>query len=167
MQYPHWTGSRNTRGLPICMFDIGHLNNEVIASYKNDRDKAVSSNTKNELSAAQKAFAIHDGLIRFILPLCSSVRDRPEPDSPILSAVYLVDVSAFSLKQAWDLRTYAQDISKLLALSYPEVVDTVFVSGSLSLPTQNLISETGAERAVLFRANLEYPEKVGRSADGH
>jgi hypothetical protein len=45
-----------------------------------------------------------------------------------MSAVYLVDVSSFGLKQAWDLRTYAQDISKLLAMSYPEVVDTVFVS---------------------------------------
>jgi hypothetical protein len=48
-----------------------------------------------------------------------------------MSAVYLVDVAAFGLKQAWDLRSYAQDISKLLAMSYPEVVDTVFVSRTL------------------------------------
>jgi hypothetical protein len=55
------------------------------------------------------------------------MQDRPNPETPISSAVYLVDVASFGIKQALDVRSYAQDISKLLAISFPEVVDTVFV----------------------------------------
>jgi hypothetical protein len=55
-------------------------------------------------------------------------QDRPDELSPIDSAVYLVDVSKISLKQAWSLRSYAQDISQLLATCYPEVIDRVYVS---------------------------------------
>jgi hypothetical protein len=65
--------------------------------------------------------------VRFILPLCSAVRDRPNPDIPVLSGVYLVDASSFGVKQAWDVRGYAEEISQLLGMSFPEVVDTVFV----------------------------------------
>lgn len=81
-----------------------------------------------EPSQAQRAFAIHDTLVRFILPLCTAMRDRPEPEKPISAAVIIVDVATFGLKQAWNVRTYAQNVSKILATNYPEVLDTVFVS---------------------------------------
>lgn len=57
------------------------------------------------------------------------MRDQPEPvEVPLTSAVYLVDIVSFTFKQAWNVRAYAQDISKLLATCYPEVVARVYVS---------------------------------------
>lgn len=82
----------------------------------------------SELSAAQRAVVFHDTLLRFILPLCSTMGDRPHPERAITNAVYLVDVASLSLKQAWGLRSYAQDISNLLATTFPEVIETIFVS---------------------------------------
>jgi hypothetical protein len=60
--------------------------------------------------------------------MCSAMSDRPEPDRAVSSAVYLVDIASFTFRQAWNVKGYAQDISKLLATCYPEVVDTVYVS---------------------------------------
>jgi tRNA G46 methylase TrmB len=56
------------------------------------------------------------------------MKDRPEPHKPVMSAVFLVDIASFSFKQAWNVRGYAQDISKLLATCYPETVKKVYVS---------------------------------------
>ena len=78
----------------------------------------------------QRACVVHDGLTRFVLPLCSAMPDRPNPTVPVTSAVYLADISELGLRQGWDLRSYAQDISKLLALCYPELIDRVFVRRS-------------------------------------
>jgi hypothetical protein len=51
-----------------------------------------------------------------------------EEKVPVTSCLYLVDISALSLKQAWSLREYIQDTSSILANNYPEVIDKVFVS---------------------------------------
>ena len=70
-----------------------------------------------------------------MLPLCSAASiHKGGPDGaapevvPVTSAVYLVDIASFTFKQAWNVRAYAQDISKLLATCYPEVVARVYVS---------------------------------------
>jgi hypothetical protein len=47
--------------------------------------------------------------------------------------VYLVDVAALTVKQAWAVRNYAQDISRLLATCYPEVVERVYVLNASSV----------------------------------
>jgi hypothetical protein len=116
------------------MFDIANLDSKAMTGYKKSRNLGPASNEGVngarilEFNAAQKALVFHGSLTRFILPLCSMMHDRLEPDEPISSAVYLVDVATFGIKQGWDLRTYAQDISKLLATCFPEVIETVFVS---------------------------------------
>ena len=127
------------------MFDIAALNHTRMAAYKKMRattttvpassaektntSAAASATASSNLNSTQGAVAFHDTLTRFILPLCSAMSDRENKRTvPVSSAVYLVDVSSFGLKQALELRNYAQDISKLLATCYPEVVDTVFVS---------------------------------------
>lgn len=73
-----------------------------------------------------------DYLTRFVLPMCSGLHGRPNSASPVTSAVYLVDVGTLTLKQGWGLRSYAQDVSKLLATCYPEVVERVYVSMRLT-----------------------------------
>ncbi|RKU46288.1 hypothetical protein DL546_007392 [Coniochaeta pulveracea] len=74
-----------------------------------------------------RATAALDYVTRFVLPLCSAMSDRPNPSEPVTSAVFLVDIASFSFKQAWNVRGYAQDISRLLATCYPETVDRVYV----------------------------------------
>ena len=93
---------------------------------------ADSTTPTTEPNRAQRAFAFHDTLVRFILPLCTAMRDRPEPEKPISAAVIVVDVSSFGLKQAWNVRNYAQNISKILATSCPEVLNSVYVRGRSS-----------------------------------
>ncbi|KAK4164714.1 CRAL-TRIO domain-containing protein [Cladorrhinum sp. PSN259] len=113
--YPHWSGRRDKRGLPVCIFDIAHLDADALASYGKQR-ATVDGTTR-------QAIVFHDYLTRFVLPLCSAMK----PGEPVTSAVYLVDIGSFTLKQAWSVRGYAQDISKLLATCYPEVIDRVYV----------------------------------------
>lgn len=36
-QYPHWSGRRDKRGLPICIFDIASLDTVTTTSYGKDR----------------------------------------------------------------------------------------------------------------------------------
>lgn len=73
--------------------------------------------------------AIHfDSLTRFVLPLCTAMSDRPDPTIPVTKSIYIVDASAISLKQAWDLRDFARDISWILSTCYPETIDRIIVS---------------------------------------
>lgn len=73
--------------------------------------------------------AIHfDSLTRFVLPLCTAMGDRPDPTIPVTKSIYIVDASAISLKQAWDLQDFARDISWILSTCYPETIDRIIVS---------------------------------------
>ena len=76
----------------------------------------------------QLASVFHDGLTRFVLPLCTMMTDRPDLSGPITSSVYLVDASRLGLKQGWALKTFAQEISWLLSTCYPETITRVYVS---------------------------------------
>ena len=123
LKYPHWSGRRDKRGLPICLFDITKLDSTTMAEYQAARTATTSLSS----SALIRALVFHECLTRFILPLCSAIVERPEPAKPITSCLYLVDVSGFSLRQAWNLKNYTYDISKLLANNYPEMIDRVLV----------------------------------------
>lgn len=74
-----------------------------------------------------RAITSLDYLTRFVFPLCSAMVDRPGPDQPVSRGVYLVDITYISLRQAWNLRGYAQSITGLLATCYPEVVDKIYL----------------------------------------
>lgn len=103
-------------------------------------DKSGSTKTGNPvLKATQQAVAFHDTLTRFILPLCSAIRDRPDPDTPVSSAVYLVDAASVGWKEAYTLRHYGQDSSTLLSTSFPEVLKTVYVSVDGRIPLLDMV----------------------------
>lgn len=118
-QYPHWCGRRDKRGFPIFMLDVAYLDRAALT----DHEKTRSADP----NASQLACVVHDSLTRFVLPLCSAMRDRPNPTAPITGGVYIIDISEFRLKQSWSLKTYAQETSQLLSINYPEVIDRVFV----------------------------------------
>ncbi|KAF7586322.1 hypothetical protein BBP40_009069 [Aspergillus hancockii] len=129
--YPHWTGRRDKRGLPILMFDMAHYTSEALAHWRKTRDIPCCPDPTIETTEgpnmAQRVTVHYDNLTRFVLPLCTAMRDRPNPTVPISNVVYIVDASAISLKQGWNLREFAQEISSLLVTCYPETIERIFV----------------------------------------
>ncbi|KAJ5519707.1 hypothetical protein N7463_000160 [Penicillium fimorum] len=136
--YPHWTGRRDKKGLPICMLDVGRLDKDALARWETTRKRSrwiYSQSGKVEPpnpDMLQLASVFYDSLIRFILPLCSMMTDRPNPLVPVTNAIYVVDASNLGLKQAWDLRFFAQEISWLLSTCYPEIIRRIFVCNAPS-----------------------------------
>lgn len=95
-----------------------------------------------------RLFALYENLTRFVMPLCSAVPGRPNPETPVDQSNNIVDISRVGLKQFWNLRSHMQDASQLATAHYPETLDRIFVS-SLSLPT----ATTAAVRDEWFADN--------------
>ncbi|KAL4863210.1 hypothetical protein BDV12DRAFT_30614 [Aspergillus spectabilis] len=115
--YPHWTGRCDREGRPILMIDIAALDKEAVAHWRATRD--IPSETPN---MAQRALVHFDGITRFVLPLCTAVRGHV-----VTNCAYVVDASTLSLRQAWDLREFARDISWLVATCYPETIHRAYI----------------------------------------
>lgn len=75
-----------------------------------------------------RLFALYENLTRFVMPLCSAVPGRPNPESPVDQSNNIVDISRVGLKQFWNLRNHMQDASQLATAHYPETLDRIFVS---------------------------------------
>jgi hypothetical protein len=97
----------------------------------------------------QRSIVFNDYLTRFVLPVCSALRDRKDAGTAVTSAVYLVDVGTWNMKQVWNIRAYVQDFTTLLATCYPEVVHRVYVSALdfLDRPSYSLTHLTQALNA--------------------
>ncbi|KAM3072138.1 hypothetical protein ACMFMG_008596 [Clarireedia jacksonii] len=130
--YPSWTGRRDKNGLPVYCFDVSSLDAKFLAAYKNTQlskksDSVIPGASRSDL---MPVLVYHENKTRFVLPLCSAVRQKTDGGFPVTNCLYLVDISGLSLKQAWDIREYVQDTSGILANNYPEVIDKVFVIGA-------------------------------------
>lgn len=75
-----------------------------------------------------RLFALYENLTRFVMPLCSAVSGRPNPETPVDQSNNIVDISRVGLKQFWNLRSHMQDASQLATAHYPETLDRIFVS---------------------------------------
>jgi hypothetical protein len=82
-----------------------------------------------------RLFALYDNLIEFIFPLCTTLEDRPSPETPITQCCNIVDISGVGLKQFWDLRTHMQEASVLSNAHCPETLDRIFVGLDFFLST--------------------------------
>ena len=74
-----------------------------------------------------RLFALYENLTRFVMPLCSAVPGRPNPETPVDQSNNIVDISKVGLKQFWNLRAHMQDASQLATAHYPETLDRIFV----------------------------------------
>lgn len=97
-----------------------------------------SSTSKSKLkgpspSRMLRLFALYENLTRFVMPLCSAVPGRPNPETPVDQSNNIVDISHVGLKQFWNLRSHMQDASTLATAHYPETLDRIFVSVPCSL----------------------------------
>jgi hypothetical protein len=75
-----------------------------------------------------RLFALYENLTRFVLPLCSGIQDRPNPETPVSQSNNIVDISGVGLRQFWNLKGHMQDASALATAHYPETLDRIFVS---------------------------------------
>ncbi|KAF7164835.1 hypothetical protein CNMCM5623_009262 [Aspergillus felis] len=157
--YPHWTGRRGKQGLPILMIDTAHLDQTTIAHWRQTRELSGHSSSPD---MAQRALAHFDYLTRFVFPLCSALGDRPQPLEPVTKAIYLVEASTICLRQAWNLRDFARDISWMLATCYPETIDQIFVCNPPSYFAKiwsllkNFLDPVTAEKIVVLTSTDAY-----------
>jgi hypothetical protein len=79
-----------------------------------------------------RLFALYENLTRFVLPLCSAIKDRPHPETPVSQSNNIVDISRVSLRQFWNLKGHMQDASTLATAHYPETLDRIFIIGAPS-----------------------------------
>lgn len=79
-----------------------------------------------------RLFALYENLTRFVLPLCSAIKDRQHPETPITQSNNIVDISGVGLKQFWNLKGHMQDASQLATAHYPETLDRIFIIGAPS-----------------------------------
>lgn len=121
-----WTGRRDKRGLPICLFDIKYITSNLEAYKKSCDSLSTSRATPTGLPSAVTlcSLAVFEGMVRFVLPLCSLICKRPSSETPIFEATVIADISAVSLMQMWRIRSWFQ----LNTDAYPEILDRVIVS---------------------------------------
>ncbi|KAL1958657.1 hypothetical protein VTO42DRAFT_4000 [Malbranchea cinnamomea] len=132
--YPQWTGRRDRRGIPVYVFVIKDLNSKNMAAYSSSTMSKATSSTHSSSKVPPRLlrlFALYENMIRFVLPLCSSL-PRPNPETQIVSTTNIVDISGVGLKQFWNLKGHMQDASVLATAHYPETLDRIFIIGAPS-----------------------------------
>lgn len=155
------------------MFDLAYLDKDGLASWEKSRQSPGWKYSPSEEhqpptpDMIQSASIFHDSLTRFVLPLCSMMKDRPNSSVPITNFVYLVDASNLGLKQGWSVRFFAQEISWLLSTCYPETIQRIFVRSKVRRTDYSLhiltSPTTGMQCPFIFRYDLEIPQRMGRS----
>jgi hypothetical protein len=122
----------NTRGMPLYVFEIRHLDSKTISAYEKSAEKTYSK-AKHDGTTPQKLlrlFALYENLTRFVQPLCSNMTDRDNAQTPITLSTNIVDVSGVSLRQFWNLKSHMQSASTLATAHYPETLDRIFIIGA-------------------------------------
>lgn len=130
IQYPHWVGRRDKRGLPICIFDFGKLDSRTMNAYRQASASIYGMENKGSSEHAVspevlRSFVVYDSLTRFVMPFCSGAAGGPDV---VHKTLQLVDITGIGIRQFWNMRAYVQDLARLLSGNYPEILDRVFVS---------------------------------------
>lgn len=131
--YPQWTGRRDRRGIPVYLFEVAHLNSKNMAAYDSSHKEQQTKATDNKVPTKMlRLFALYENLTRFVMPLCSAIPERGNPETPISQSNNIVDISKVGLKQFWNLKGHMQDASQLATAHYPETLDRIFIIGAPS-----------------------------------
>lgn len=69
-------------------------------------------------------------ILDFVLPICTAVPNRPNPETPITMSTNIIDISGVGLRQWWALKDHIGDASVLSTKYYPEILDRTFVIGA-------------------------------------
>ena len=121
--------------MPVYLYEVRHLNSKTMAAYEQNlkkSTKAAGQGAKDGQTAPPKLlrlFALYEHLICFVMPLCTAIPNRPNPETPVTQSCNIVDISGVGLRQFWNLRSHMQDASTLATAHYPETLDRIFVRG--------------------------------------
>ncbi|KAF3124306.1 hypothetical protein TWF225_001346 [Orbilia oligospora] len=130
--YPQWTGRRDKNGVPIQVYEVGALDSRKMNLFYQSA-KSGAKSTKSSLPATtQRLIVIAEHSTNFVVPLCSSVQKRTNPEVPIETTVNIVDITGLGFTQFWALRNHLKDASTLAQSYYPEALEKVFVIGAPS-----------------------------------
>lgn len=145
------------------VFEVKHLNSKTMSAYeksaKETRTKAESDGkTPGKLL---RLFALYENLIRFVMPLCTELKDRDYPNTPITQSNNIVDISGVGLKQFWNLRTHMQDASTLATAHYPETLDRIFVCSYYPFPGTVVIKRASTNSYQIIGAPAFFPTVWG------
>jgi hypothetical protein len=106
---------------------VGKLDSKKMIAYASSTSKSKTKGAHGP-SRMLRLFALYENLTRFVMPLCSAVPGRPNPETPVDQSNNIVDISKVGLKQFWNLKGHMQDASTLATAHYPETLDRIFVS---------------------------------------
>lgn len=109
------------------MFNIGSLNSRKLSDLDTPTDPHEQLSPK-----LRRLFATYEHLTNFVFPLCSAVRSRKHPETPISQTCNIVDISGVSIRQFWGLKKHLQDASALATAHYPETLGVTFIVGAPS-----------------------------------
>ncbi|GES58100.1 CRAL/TRIO-domain-containing protein [Aspergillus terreus] len=173
--YPHWIGRRTKHGLPVCLAHVGNITKSSIQGWKEVRyldptpsdDPSSSSDAENpplrSIDILQLAALMFDHLTRVAIPLCAAVDDRREKDTPLTGSVILADASTLTMMQGFDLRGFARDVSGLLSMCYPEIIDKIIIChcpaymGAIWKIVKGWIDPVTATKLVFLTSGEVYP----------
>lgn len=130
--YPQWLGRRDKRGIPLYLFEVAHLDSKAVSAYQTSTSSKSQAVTNKVPVKMLRLFALYENLCSFVLPLCSTIPNRPSPETPISQSNNIVDISKVGLKQFWNLKSHMQDASMLATAHYPETLDRIFIIGAPS-----------------------------------
>ncbi|THH11663.1 hypothetical protein EW145_g494 [Phellinidium pouzarii] len=114
--YPRWTGRRDKQGLPIYVYRLNALTNDI-----RDEINSVPPERRYE-----RIVVLYEAMSRFVAPLCTYLPHSIAP-TPVASVTTIVDLAGVSLRQMWTLRGHLQEASVLANANYPETLGTVVV----------------------------------------
>ncbi|KAK7956242.1 SEC14 cytosolic factor [Apiospora aurea] len=125
-------GREHTRGIPIYVYQIRHLDSSTVAKYEKSTDTTYSSAKTDGTTPAKllRLFALYENLTRFAQPLCTQCTDRDNAETPITLSTNIVDISQVSLRMFWNLKSHMQAASMLATAHYPETLDRIFIIGA-------------------------------------
>lgn len=115
------------------LYEVGKLDSKKMIAYSSSTSKAKAKGPSP--SKMLRLFALYENLTRFVMPLCSAVPGRPNPETPVDQSNNIVDISRVGLKQFWNLKSHMQDASQLATAHYPETLDRIFVGQSFEKAT--------------------------------
>ncbi len=121
-----------SRGIPVYVFEIRHLDSKSVAAYEKSADAAYSRAHTDGKTAPKllRLFALYENLTRFVQPMCTELTDRDHANTPITLSTNIVDVTGVSLRQFWNLKSHMQAASQLATAHYPETLDRIFIIGA-------------------------------------
>ncbi|KAH8818806.1 CRAL/TRIO domain-containing protein [Flagelloscypha sp. PMI_526] len=118
--YPRWTGRRDNYGLPVFIYQIACLQ---------PLEKELTSAKASR--RYERIIALHEHMVRFILPLCTTLphplSEPSESPMPISSVTTIIDLAGIQLSAMWRLRSHLQEASKLATANYPETLHTIAI----------------------------------------